>query len=231
MPSPSSLILCYHKVGPEAEEGRSLNIEPDRLESHIRFFQRRRFPFLLGRDLVNPWPTQSVCLTFDDAYISAMTYGREVMLRTGVRATYYVVSGCVGDASRWDGEKARPLADESLLRKALSEGFELGNHTASHVHLGEMVEGVDRELSECQAWLSGLGVKGESFCYPYGSLNPAAVQAVGTAGYRVGMALGKRAALPKDDLLQLPRIVVAYSHSLPMLLYKIHVRPRLMKRT
>lgn len=222
----AAVILCYHKVGPESEEGRSLNIEPARLDSHIRFFKRRGLPFVLGRQFAPRWPGQSVCLTFDDAYVSALTHGREVMLRNEVRGVFYVVSTLVGDASRWDGDKARPLAGQDLLKTALDEGFELGNHTARHARLANIDSGVRRELEECRDWLERFGAGEGSFCYPYGSLDDAAVEEVSRAGYGVGMALGKRVALPTDNRLRLPRIVVAFSHSLPMLVYKVYVRSR-----
>lgn len=227
MPESSAIILCYHKVGPEREEGRFLNIEPDRLASHIRFFQRRGYPFLLGGEYAKKWPGRSVCLTFDDAYLSAMTYGRETMLRLGVRGTFYVVSSLVGIASNWDGEIARPLAPESLLVEALSQGFELGNHTHTHPHLNELEDRGRAELAACRAYLRGLGVSQESFCYPYGALDQDVAHAVGESGYSVGMALGKRPARESDGRLQLPRTVIAFSHSLPMLVYKLFVRPKL----
>lgn len=229
MSGSSAIILCYHKVGPESEEGRSLNIEPSRLESHIRHFQRRGYRFVLGSNFSGEWPSKSICLTFDDAYVSALSYGRDVMLRLGVRGTYYVVSGCIGGTSSWDGEKSRPLADESTLLEAQSQGFELGNHTANHPHLAEMTSGVTQEIDACKRWLASRGIKGESFCYPYGSVNDAVVSDVRSSEYTVGMALGKRAAEPGDDLLRLPRIVVAFSNSLPMLLYKVHLRKHLLR--
>ncbi len=73
------------------------------------------------------------------------------------------------------------------------------------------------------------GLHPKSFCFPYGSLSRQSVEQVKIAGYKVGLALGKRPARSEDNRLSLPRIVVAYSDSLPMLLFKLHVKP-LFKR-
>src|SRR4051812_17322791 len=111
-----AIILCYHKVGPVATEGRRLNIEPARLRSHIRFFARRGFAFLLGRELAQSWPERSVCFTFDDAYTSTIRNAPELLEESGARGSFYAVSDKVGGSSGWDGSLARPLAswDELL---------------------------------------------------------------------------------------------------------------------
>jgi peptidoglycan/xylan/chitin deacetylase (PgdA/CDA1 family) len=223
-------ILCYHKVGSEAEEGRSLNIEPERLEQHIAFLKRRGLKFILAQNLAKGWSTKSVCLTFDDAYLSALTYGKEAMLRQEVRGVYYVVSSLVGETSAWDGDLARPLAGWDLLNQAAAEGFELGNHTSHHPRLAELSLDKQRQtIRECQSFLAAQGVSGSSFCYPYGSLNEDSLRALSETGYSVGMALGKRFARESDSLLKLPRIVMAFSDSLPMLYYKLYVKPALKR--
>ncbi|MFX9093403.1 polysaccharide deacetylase family protein, partial [Acinetobacter baumannii] len=84
-------VFCYHKVGPEAEEGRYLNIDPENLRSHIRFFKRRNIPLIAAKDI--PTTTGSfACLTFDDCYTSTLTYGLDVLQSEGVTATLYAVS-------------------------------------------------------------------------------------------------------------------------------------------
>jgi peptidoglycan/xylan/chitin deacetylase (PgdA/CDA1 family) len=229
MPS-SATILCYHKVGPELEEGRRLNIEPKRLESHVRFFARRR-QVVLARDFAGEWPSGAICFTFDDAYLSTMTHAPALLERHGVRGTFYAVPGRVGLSSGWDGPAARPLADWGLLLDAQRRGHEIGNHTQNHPHLDLLAPDEQlREITEAQNGLQEHGIEAESFCYPYGGLNESAVAAVAAAGYPVGMALRKRAADSEEDRRALSRIVVAFSDALPMLLYRLHLRPLLRRR-
>lgn len=225
-----ALILCYHKVGSQADQGRRLNVNPERLATHVRFFQRRRYKFLRAKDLSSPWPSKAVCFTFDDAYTSAVTFGAPIFLSRSLPATFYAVANLVGEKSDWDGPLARSLAGWDELRALERDGFEVGNHTSSHAKLAALTpEEQLQEIVDAHARLESEGLHPESFCYPYGNLNDSAIQAVRKAGYQVGLALGKRVATSSDPLLALPRVVVAFSDALPKLLYKIHIRPRLPK--
>jgi len=226
-----AFILCYHKVGPVAQEGRRLNIEPHRLESHVRYFSRRSFSFLLARDLAKPWPARTACFTFDDAYLSTMANAPPVLEKFSAKGSFYAVPSKVGIASDWDGDLARPLASWHLLRDVQARGHEIGNHTLSHVLLEKRSPQEQlKELVDADQWLRQEGLDPGSFCFPYGSLNDSAIAAVRQAGYSVGLALRKRIATSDEDLLALSRVVVAYSDSLPALLYRLHVRPLLRRR-
>ena len=78
-------ILCYHKVGPEAEEGRFLNVSPERLASHVAWL-KRRYRLVRLRDL--DLDARHAALTFDDAYVSACSHGVEALDRAGVPGTF-----------------------------------------------------------------------------------------------------------------------------------------------
>lgn len=225
----SVAILCYHKVGNASDETRKLNVEPSRFDSHVRFFARRQSPFFLGNEL-GQGQTEGVCFTFDDAYSSSVANAGDVLGRYGKRGTFYAVPALVGEASTWDGALARPLATWQELLDAQSAGHEIGNHTMHHVHLGEMPEDAQREeISLAHEALLGQGLHPGSFCYPYGSYSPATVGLLRERGYRVGLSLKKGVSSDSDDPLLLPRVVVAYGDSLPMLLYRLRVRPLLRR--
>ncbi len=221
-------VLCYHKVGPESEEGRFINVEPRRLRSHVRFWKRRGCEIIAARDLANAWPRKAVCFTFDDAYVSTLTHGLEVLTSEGVTASIYAVSEKVGKTSDWDGNRARPLADWDLLRNAQSEGIEIGNHSATHPKFAQLtLDEQIREIQQCQERLESEGLRPGSFCFPYGSLKPDSEEALTRAGQRVGLALGQKPAKLGDPRWAIPRVVIAFSHTMPMVLYKIYVRPHL----
>ncbi len=223
-------ILCYHKVGSASEEGRRLNIEPSRLRSHVRFFSRKKFDFLRVGDLSSPWKPGIVCFTFDDAYESTMFHAPQIFDEVGGKATFYAVSNRVGGTSAWDADLARPLANWDVLRSVQSGGHEIGNHTANHIHLDRATASVQlQEVRSAHERLLSEGIQPLSFCYPYGSYNASAVEQVGLVGYKTAVILGKSISQDIDKRLELPRIVVAYSDTLPMLLYKLKVKP-LLKR-
>jgi len=222
------VTLCYHKVGSEAAEGRRLNIHPARLDSHVRFFKRRGFRFAKAGEL-NRWPAEkTVCFTFDDGFVSTIENGRPVFDRYKVPMSVYVVSSLVGKTSQWEGELARPLADWPMLRDLQGAGHEVGNHTAHHPFLDELsLEEQQEEVRSCHLALKENGFRIDSFCFPYGRLNRESITALRACGYTVGLALGKRLPQKEDSFLEIPRVVVAYGHALPLLLYKLYVRPLL----
>lgn len=224
------ITLCFHKVGPFQEEGRSLNIEPANLKRLVRWLKKGQGPFIQAWQLADPWPEKGVCLTFDDCYLSTMTEGMEVLQEEAVTASFYAVSNLVGQSSTWDGTLARPLADWDLLRQAEAAGFEIGCHTASHARLGDLeLENQKSEIIDCTLRMKAEGLDPKSFCLPYGSFNHQTAEAISSCGYKVGLALNKRSASASDNKLLLPRVVVAYSDSPASLAYKLWVKPKLYR--
>ena len=227
-----AIILCYHKVGSKVDEGRRLNVSPSRLRSHARYFLRAGYQFVRARDFASDWPARCVCFSFDDAYWSALSWGAPVLEEVGVRGTFYAVPSLVGGASVWDAASPRALATWSSLVDAQKRGHEIGNHSFSHVHLARLpLPEQQEQVRLADADLRENGLDPGSFCFPYGSYNADTLTALRSCGYSVGLALGKRAALPTDDRLALPRFVIGYSDALPMLLYKVFLRPKMRGRS
>ncbi|MEJ5171063.1 MAG: polysaccharide deacetylase family protein [Fimbriimonadales bacterium] len=221
-------ILCYHKCGPIGQEGRRLNVEPRRLEAHVRFFLRRGAEFVPAGDLAARWPERGVCLTFDDGYVSTLQHAFPALERLGVRASVYVVTDKVGGVADWEGGDGAPLAGWPELQDAQRRGFEVGCHTATHARMDGLSEQSQRrEVADALAALREHGVEPRSFCHPYGRYDQTTLQVLRSLGVPIGLALGKRPSLPSDPVLELPRIVVAYSDGVAMLVYKMAVRPRL----
>lgn len=217
-------ILCYHKVGPEAEEGRFLNVAPERLAAQIAWL-KRRYRIVRVRDL--DLDARQACLTFDDAYVSACSYGAEALDRKGVPGTFYAVAGKLGGTSDWDGERARPLADAGTLRLLSAAGHEIGNHTLSHPRLAGLSEGEQRrEIAEADGRLTRLELSPKTLCYPWGAYDETTLAVVRSLGYARAVSLRKGLARRGEDVLCLRRVVLAYSDGLPMLVYKLLVRGR-----
>jgi peptidoglycan/xylan/chitin deacetylase (PgdA/CDA1 family) len=227
-----AIVLCYHKIGPQAEEGRRLNVAPERLYSHASHFKRAGYRFARAGELAGTWSERTICLTFDDAYWSTVEWGLPVLDGLGLPGTLYAVASLVGKSSVWDPSFPRALATWDRLVEAQNRGHEIGNHTSGHPHLPELApEAQQVQVRSGDETLRGHGLVPGSFCYPYGSHDQNSMAAVRACGYRVGLILGKRIADESDDRLALPRIVVGFSDALPVLLYKIHLRPKLRRNS
>ncbi|MBD0350807.1 MAG: polysaccharide deacetylase family protein [Flavisolibacter sp.] len=117
------------------------------------------------------WPAGkqfAVSLTFDDARISQVEAGTELLDRYGVKATFYVVPS--GVKQRLEGWK-----------KAVASGHEIGNHSLNHPCTGNFSWARQKALEDytlkkmryellsandsIQQW---LGVTPQQFAYPCG---------------------------------------------------------------
>lgn len=221
----ASVVLCYHKVGPQAEVGRWLSLEPESLRLQIRFLRRRGYRIAPARDLADYRTTRLACLTFDDAYQCFVDYGLPVLDSENAPSSIYVVSGEVGGASNWDGERAAPLAKLDALHAARAAGHELGNHTANHRFLGQLSQEEQIvEIATCHTWMQRQGWTPESFCLPYGSHNEATAGLIEGQGYAVGLTTRPGFVTGQTDRRICPRIGVSYSDGVAGLWYKLTVK-------
>ncbi|MHC4189605.1 MAG: polysaccharide deacetylase family protein [Planctomycetota bacterium] len=117
------------------------------------------------------WPKgkrAAISLSFDDARLSQVDRGLQILDACGVKATFYVVPSRV--EQRLSGWK-----------KAVANGHEIGNHTVRHPCTGNFprsrekaleqycLEDVERELDEASTAIERLlGVRPTTFAYPCG---------------------------------------------------------------
>jgi peptidoglycan/xylan/chitin deacetylase (PgdA/CDA1 family) len=105
--------------------------------------------------------------------------------------------------------------DQSALQAWIEGGQEVGSHTRSHVDLTK-VNPQQREAEICgsrQELESLLTQEGgvQHFCYPYGSLDDAALTMVARAGYRTATTTARGRVDPdrQPNPLALPRVRVS----------------------
>ncbi|MFM9874007.1 MAG: polysaccharide deacetylase family protein [Fimbriimonadaceae bacterium] len=222
-------VLCYHKVGLESAEGRWINIAPETLRKHIEFFQRRSYGILPAARIFDVGVDRAISLTFDDAFSSMLANGLPVLERLKVPATIYAVSDRVGQTADWEGGQGESLANWDDLREAQKRGMEIGNHTATHASFGKLdFESQVEEIHRCHERLVAEGLNPKTFCLPYGHYSAETSTAIKEAGYRIGFTVEKRYVSLKDDPCLLPRFAMSYGDSVPGLMYKLFVRPRIL---
>ena len=147
-------VCCAALMGSQA--GKQ-NANPDRLQ------QVRSFRWPDGKRV-------AVSLSFDDARLSQIDNGLDLLKKHGAKATFFVQPGNV--EQRLEGWK-----------RAVADGHEIGNHTLTHPCGGDLAFSVhnaleDYDLRMMARQLDGasaeiqrlLGVKPRTFAYPCGQM-------------------------------------------------------------
>ena len=152
-----------------------------------------------------------------------------VLQRHGFPAMVYLISGMLGQPSSWfaqDGRATPPLMSAERVRQLRREGIDFGSHSASHVKLAEQSgERIRDEVTRSKRELEDvLGEPVAHFCYPYGSHDLRAVEAVAEAGYRCATTCVRAPATSADDPLTLPRKAVSWGDNLLGLFWRLHMK-------
>ncbi|GAA0616788.1 polysaccharide deacetylase family protein [Streptomyces crystallinus] len=211
--TPALWAAMYHSVGARADaredDPYDITVTPRRLERQLRWLRARG---LLGvgmaqllRARAAGGGTHLVGLTFDDGYADFTEEALPLLRRYDCTATVFALPGRLGGSNAWDPRgPRRPLLDEDGIRRALTWGMEIGSHGLLHTDLTTADDAtLRRETTESRALLRALtGREVAGFCYPYGTVDQRAADAVRAAGYRYACAIDPgpltgRYALPR----------------------------------
>jgi len=186
----------YHSVSEaETADPHLLRVHPDRLERQLRLLRRLGIRGVSLREAFDAARRgerrRQVALTFDDGYADFRSRAMPLLERYGMTASVYVVAGRLAGNNDWDADAPQvPLMSADDVRAAAAAGHEVGSHTLTHVPLaGAPEQQVHAELVDSRAVLEDvLQQPVPGFCYPYGSLDDAAMAAVDAAGYEYACA-------------------------------------------
>ena len=230
----------YHAVGHpvSAQADTFLNVSEDSFRRQIRAleslgYRARRFEELIeavrsGTSL----PPRSFVVTFDDAYACVRKSAAPVLKEFDFPATVFAISSWCehpDNTENHTGGISLPVMSWEDLKGLQAQGWEIGGHTRSHVHLDELddfaaFEEILKGKSECE---SALGSVVTSFCYPYGHLNSNTIGLLQRAGFRGACTVRSGIVKAKSDPFLLPRVKVGYRDGVYGLLYRMLVRPGL----
>ncbi|MFI6319356.1 polysaccharide deacetylase family protein [Nonomuraea sp. NPDC050556] len=121
-----------------------------------------------------------VTLQFDDG--NADTYAALAIMRDrGARATFYVNTGPLGDATHLSWAQLAELA---------AAGNEITGHTVDHVNVKKLkTDALRHQICDDRAALVARGYPAVSFAYPFGGIDAAAKQMVASCGYTTGRSV------------------------------------------
>jgi peptidoglycan/xylan/chitin deacetylase (PgdA/CDA1 family) len=223
-------ILMYHSIANLDNDPNLLCSSPERFEAQMRYLERHKLRGVSIRELRRAMSTGDdrhlVGLTFDDGYRDFLHTAVPVLESFGFSATVFVVVGMLGKENRWKhAYNPRPRMDllgVTDLHEVSERGIEVGSHSMTHPDLSglkpQMLEAEIRGSRDALGEL--LGEEVEGFCYPYGSLDRAAVEAVRQAGY--AYACGWRTQ-PEHSVYDWPRIPMSERDNYLRLAVKLKV--------
>jgi len=207
-------ILTYHSID---DSGSPISVAPSIFREHADFFGSGRVKVLpLEHLLSEPEEVDAVALTFDDGFRNVDQHAIPELTARGVTATIFAVTERVGRDNAWDDRPSpeiptMALMDWDALGRARDAGFEIGAHTRRHRALS-LLSGtaLDDEIAGSAEHLrSALGVRAESFAYPYGVSSEASI-AVARRVFRRAVSTELRAIDATDDVMLLPRLDMYY---------------------
>ncbi|MGY1997319.1 polysaccharide deacetylase family protein [Streptomyces rochei] len=223
----------YHSVGDRSEDPYRITVTPERLDAQLGWLRRRG---LRGVSVAGLLAARArgedrglVGLTFDDGYADFVTHALPCLRRHGCGATLFVLPGRLGADNAWDPLGPRkPLLTADGIRHAAAEGVEIGSHGLTHVDLTTADDAtLKAETSESRALLTELtGAPVTGFCYPYGTVDARAAEAVRAAGYAYACAIDPG---PLTGSHALPRVHVGERDTAVRLLLKTRLH-RLRRR-
>ncbi|WP_427911497.1 polysaccharide deacetylase family protein [Ramlibacter sp. MMS24-I3-19] len=224
-------ILSYHQVdAPPRDAARdTLVLPPWKFDVQLSILHALGWKGLSLRDLrpyLDGRATGRVFgITLDDGYRNNLTRALPILQRLGFTATLFMVSGQVGGSNVWDQGHlpASALMDLPELEAWVGAGMEVGAHTRSHPRLVACDSATARaEIAGSKADLEdALGIPVEHFSYPHGLYVPAHVEMVREAGYVGAVTTRTARACAQDDPLQLPRLSVHSTTSIPRLVMQV----------
>lgn len=229
-------ILVYHQIDQAPPKGapfRSLYVAPAAFARQMAFLKLLGYTGLSMRDLqpylLGEKQGKVVGITFDDGYLNNLTHALPVLQKNGFTSTCYVVDGLLGQTNRWDvaqGIAQTPLMNREQLLQWQAGRQEVGAHTQHHIDLSAADDaGAWAEIAPSKPVLeAALGAPVNHFCYPFGKFDARHVAMARQAGYITATTTVRGRVHAGADLLELPRVPVLRSTSLPVFWLKVASR-------
>ncbi len=216
-------IFAYHEVSPEPHPGfRRYTVTVREFARQMRWLAARGYQTIdmdalaRARTAGAALPRRPVLITFDDGFQGCADHAVPVLEAHGFTAVFYLVTGLVGETSRWMAGEIGvdlPLMSWDTVRALANAGFQCGVHTVTHARLTSLQPARCRvELSAARHRLeTELGRPAVHLAYPFGAYDPAVQASAAEAGYVTACSTRAGLSGADDDLMALRRVTV-YGH-------------------
>ena len=217
-------ILMYHSVCDEAPFGFGRFVVPTKeFDKQMRYLKQSGYAAISVRDYVarsaaGRLDDRLVVLTFDDGFADFESAVLPRLAAFDFTATLYIVSGFVGKTSAWlsAGGDCLSLLGWPQISQAASLGVEIGAHTISHPKLDLIsCAAAWHEIRSSRLCIEDhIGVKVQSFAYPFGFRDARTINMVEESGFDSACAVRYKTSSNLENVFDLPRHIVRGDMSL-----------------
>jgi peptidoglycan/xylan/chitin deacetylase (PgdA/CDA1 family) len=172
-----STIVAFHRINDDMPQD-GLTCSAAKFEKFCRYFSSRFRVVSLREQIAGSRRGQdmggSLSITFDDGYLDNFQVAAPILQKHRLPATFFVTTGFLGTSivAPWDASllTAPRWMDWTHVRQLLSLGFEIGNHSDTHLNMATSgPDAIRDDLSASREKLKReLGVKAQLFAYPFG---------------------------------------------------------------
>lgn len=220
----------YHKISTTHSEG--LTIASEILEQQLLWLKEAGYQsHHLSQvvDLVKFPKKKNVVLTFDDAYVSQLSYAYPLLQKHGFKATFFVPLKYIGLADTWN-QDTQPIMTAAQLRSLDPAIVELAHHSYAHGKYHKMSEEDVRQDTEnaFEAVEDNQLPLGPYLAYPYGKYprkdpeKEVFFKGLRQRQFQLGLRIGNRVNdFPLKDPFEVQRIDVKGEWSLKKFKRKI----------
>jgi peptidoglycan/xylan/chitin deacetylase (PgdA/CDA1 family) len=206
-------ILMYHRIGVPSPGApsmtRRLTVHPADFARQMRWLKRNGYRTVTQRELFEALfrgrrlGRKPIVITFDDGYSDVLHRASPVLVRFGMRATAYVISGRTTNGDR-------VFLTWRQLHALERRGIEIGSHTVTHADLTSLSDREAlRELVQSRRALERrLGHPVQWLAYPFGAYDGRTERLVRRAGYVLAVTTQYGVVQPARRPLALGRLRV-----------------------
>jgi peptidoglycan/xylan/chitin deacetylase (PgdA/CDA1 family) len=228
------VVLCYHSVHPTYEFASATPAQFDEqvgwLRDHCEIIRLSEVLDRIKQPRASSRPT--VAITFDDGYEDNFFHALPVLLRHGVKASFFLTTGLIDRVpSALDHmRRIRKMDVSGLTWEQVSEirqaGMQIGSHTVTHANLTKLDDQTARmELTDSKHVIEDhLGEEVSSLAYPFGlpgrDVTDRTIALALGAGYETAVSILYRSVQESDHAMSIPRIAVK-NNSMKMLRGKV----------
>lgn len=198
-------VLLYHHTTTGMEDSR-YNIDPAVFDQQMKWLYDNGYQTITISQLVDliynggQVPQRPVVITFDDGNADNYNNAYPILKKYNFVATFYIVQNYIN---------GQDMITTDQLKELIQNGWEIGSHSKTHSHLP--TDGVDlaQEIRMSKLDLEDLlGVKVNSFAYPFGEINDDVIRLTSSYGYTSGVGLTESVVHGLNTIYYLSRIEI-----------------------